>query len=252
LFFNPSNFLMDIYTNPHLYDALHKNYSADNKFIFSIAKKIGGPVLELAAGTGRLARGILDLGFEYTGIDINENFIEEAKKRYTKNAKFFCADMRSFRINKKYKFIFIGFNSFLHLYNNEDAVLCLKSVKKHMKNESLFLLSIFIPDPSFLHRSKNELHPATKIFEFNGDKCQFMEKNKYNPDTRVNSLRWYLKKNDKIQKEEYRFDLRMYYPHEMDIIINEAGLIIKKKYGDYDFSPLSNDSGLQIYLCEKV
>ena len=243
---------MDIYSNPYLYDALHKNYNADNKFIFSIAKEIGGPVLELAAGTGRLAGGILNLGFEYTGIDINKKFIEEAKKTHIQNAQFFCADMRSFRINKKYKFIFIGFNSFLHLYNNKDAILCLKSVKKHMSNESVFLLSVFIPDPSFLYRSKKELYPATKIFEFNGDKCQFMEKNQYNPDTRVNSLKWYLKKNDKIQEEEYCFDLRMYYPHEMDIIINEAGLIIKKKYGDYNFSPLTNDSSLQIYLCEKV
>jgi len=242
---------MDIYSNPDLYDALHKNYNADNKFIFSIAKKIGGPVLELAAGTGRLAGGILDLGFEYTGIDINKEFIKVAKKRHTRNADFFYADIRSFRIKKKYKFIFIGFNSFLHLYNKKDAILCLNSVKKHLKNKGVFLLSIFIPDPSFLYRSKNKLYPATSIFEFNGDMCQFMEKNKYNPDTRVNSLKWYLKKNDKIQEEEYCFDLRMYYPHEMDIIINEAGLIIKKKYGDYNFSSLNGDSSLQIYLCKK-
>ena len=242
---------MDIYSDPNLYDALHKDYNADNDFIFSIAKKIGGPVLELAAGTGRLARGILDLGFEYTGIDINKKFIKVAQKTHTQNAEFFCADMRNFRIKRKYKFIFIGFNSFLHLYSKKDAILCLQSVKKHMDNKGVFLLSIFIPDPSFLYRSKNRLYPASSIFEFNGDKCQFMEKNKYNPVTQVNSLKWYLKKNDEIQDKEYCFDLRMYYPHEIDIIINEAGLIIKKKYGDYNFSSLNDDSSLQIYLCKK-
>ena len=46
---------MDIYSNAALYNALHKNYNADNSFIVSIAKNTGGPVLELAAGTGRLA-----------------------------------------------------------------------------------------------------------------------------------------------------------------------------------------------------
>ena len=71
--------------------------------------------------------------------------------------------------------------------------MCLQSVKKHMDNKGVFLLSIFIPDPSFLYRSKNRLYPASSIFEFNGDKCQFMEKNKYNPVTQVNSLKWYLK-----------------------------------------------------------
>ena len=242
---------MDIYSNAALYNALHKNYNADNNFIVSIAKNTGGPVLELAAGTGRLAGGILDLGFEYTGIDINKNFIEVAKKTHTKNANFICSDMRSFKTNKKYKFIFIGFNSFLHLYKNKDAILCLRSVKKHMMYDSVFLLSIFMPNPSFLYRSKNKLYPATNIFDFNGEKCQFMEKNKYNPNTRVNHLKWYLKKNNKIQKEEYNFDLRMYYPHEMDIIFDKAGLIIKEKYGDYNFSPLTDDSSLQIYVCKK-
>ena len=243
---------MDIYSKPDLYDALHKNYNADNRFIFSIAKKIGAPVLELAAGTGRLASGILDLGFKYTGIDISRDFIKVAKQTYPHNAEFFCADMRSFNLKKKFKFIFIGFNSFLHLYNKKEAISCLKSVKKHMGNGGVFLISIFIPDPSFLYRTKNKLYPATDVFDFNGDKCQFMEKNKYNSETQVNSLKWYLKRNDKIEKEEYCFELRMFYPHEMDIIINKAGLMIKKKYGDYNFSPLNSDSSLQIYLCERT
>ena len=83
---------MDIYSNMTLYNALHKNYNADNNFIVSIAKNTGGPVLELFTGTGRLAGGILDLGFEYTGIDINKNFIEVAKKTHTQNANFICSD----------------------------------------------------------------------------------------------------------------------------------------------------------------
>ena len=57
----------DIYTNPELYDAIHSDVSSDKKIISHYAKKCKGPVLELAAGTGRLAKYIIDLGLPYTG-----------------------------------------------------------------------------------------------------------------------------------------------------------------------------------------
>ena len=243
---------MDIYSKPDLYDAIHKNYKADNNFISKIAKRTGGPVLELAAGTGRLAKGILDLGLNYTGIDISKEFLKVAKKKYNKKAKFFNSDMRKFKFKKKYKFIFIGFNSFLHLRNKKEALLCLNSVKAHLLSDGIFLASLYIPDPSFLYREENKLFPASEIFQFNGDECQIMETNKYNTKTQMNSLIWYIKKNGEIEKEQYRFDLRMFYPHEMDIIFNEAGLKIEKKYGDYKFSSINTSSNMQIYLCKKA
>jgi len=36
--------MADIYTNPELYDAIHKNISSDNKLITQYAKICDGPV----------------------------------------------------------------------------------------------------------------------------------------------------------------------------------------------------------------
>ena len=44
--------------------------------------------------------------------------------------------------------------------------------------------------------------------------------------------------------------MRMFYPHEIDIILSESGFIIKDKMGDYDGSPIDEESGMQIYVCE--
>ena len=72
---------MNIYSNPQLYDAIHHNYKWDIKLVQSIAKDINGSVLELASGTGRLAQEITELGFDYTGIDLSESFLNCAKKK---------------------------------------------------------------------------------------------------------------------------------------------------------------------------
>ena len=46
--------------------------------------------------------------------------------------------------------------------------------------------------------------------------------------------------------------MKMYYPHEMDILLGNSGLVIKKKMGAYDGSPMHEESGMQIYVCGRV
>jgi len=45
--------------------------------------------------------------------------------------------------------------------------------------------------------------------------------------------------------------MRMFYPHEMDILFQEEGFIIEDKFGNYDLSPLGQECDMQIYLCRK-
>ena len=242
---------MNIYNRPDLYDAIHKDYTWDNKLIKRIASNVGGPVLELASGTGRLTKVILDLGFDYTGIDSSEIFIKVSKKKFSKKAKFFLGDMQNFNLYKKFQFIFIGFNSFLHNLTDESAKECLKCVFKHLKKNGTFLISAFIPDPSFLFGLNNSFKPASSKFEFEGSQCQIMEKNKYNNLTQVNNITWRIKKNNKITSQEYNFKMRMFYPHIMDILLSDAGFKIDSKIGNYDGSPMDDESNMQIYICRK-
>ena len=141
--------MVDIYKNPELYDAIHQNYSYDKDIITALAKKAGGPVLELAAGTGRLAKCILDLGLDYTGIDSSDSFLHRAIHKYGDQATFLHHDMRQFHLEQYFNFIFIGFNSFLHNLTNEDASQCLQSVRNHLTDNGtfwspfLFLIHLF-------------------------------------------------------------------------------------------------------------
>ena len=85
--------------------------------------------------------------------------------------------------------------------------------------------------PSFLHRDTNQYFPATGLFEYNGSKCRIMETNKF---------------------YKYYFRMKMFYPHEMDILLDNSGLVIKNKMGDYEGSPMNEKSGMQIYVCGRV
>ena len=242
---------MNIYKRPDLYDAIHKDYIWDNKLVKYFANKAGGPVLELASGTGRLAKIILELGLAYTGLDTSKEYIKISKKRYGARGTFHVQNMQNFHLETQFNFIFIGFNSFLHNLTDEDAINCLKCVSDHLTDNGFFLLSAYIPDPSFLFRNPNQLFSATDYFTFENHQCRIMETNSYNQETEINRLTWFLEKDGKLQPEKYSFKMRMFYPHTMDLLFENSGLMIKDKLGDYDGSCMNQDSDMQIYICKK-
>jgi len=240
--------MIDIYNDPELYDALHKDIDNDKEIISHYARQCNGPVLELASGTGRLAKYIIDLGLPYTGIDNSEPFLDKANNNFANKGSFLLHDMRDFNLKQSYDFIFIGFNSFLHNLTDEDAKNCLHSVKSHLSKNGLFLLSIFLPDPIFLYREEY-LFEAKTYFDYKGKKCRVMEKNVFDEENQINSLTWYLESDGVLSDKPYFFQQRMYYPHMMDILFEQSGLKVLEKFGDWDRSVLGENSPLQIYIC---
>ena len=241
--------MKDVYLNPELYDALHNDIGTDENVIKYYAKKCNGSVLEIACGTGRLSKYIIDLGLPYTGIDNSKPFLNVSLEKFGKNGTFLYNDMQDFKLAEKFDFIFIGFNSFLHNLTDKDALNCLRSVRDHLNSNGLFLLSIFLPDPEFLYRDEY-LHEARTFFNYKGKQCRVMEKNSYDDETQINSLTWQLEIDGKLSDETYSFKQRMFYPHKMHLLFQESGFSVQEKFGDWDMNPMDEESPLQIYICK--
>ena len=242
--------MVDIYTNPDLYDSIHHSYEWDKALIKAIAKDINGPVLELASGTGRLTQTILELGLEYKGLELSESFLERAKMKFGGKADFILGDMRDFDLEMEFDLIFIGFNSFLHNLTIDDAKNCLTCIKKHLTKNGKFLVSIFVPDPIFLYREEGKLFPATDFFQYQESNCRIMEKNQYDSISQINQLTWVIERDGELDLAEYNYRMRMYYPHEMDILLSDNGFTIMEKFGNYQRDPMDGDSDMQIYVSE--
>ena len=241
--------MKDVYLNPELYDALHNDTGTDENVIKYYAKKCNGSVLEIACGTGRLSKYIIDLGLPYTGIDNSKPFLNVSLQKFGKKGTFLYNDMKDFKLAEKFDFIFIGFNSFLHNLTDKDALNCLRSVRDHLNGNGLFLLSIFLPDPEFLYRDEY-LHEARTIFNYKGRQCRVLEKNSYDNETQINSLTWQLEIDGKLSDETYSFKQRMFYPHKMHLLFQESGFSVQEKFGDWDMNPMDEESPLQIYICK--
>ena len=251
--FDISEYQNTIYHDPQRYDDQYWWKKNDIEFWRTIYNKISGnKVLELGSGTGRLAVPLLKEGADYTGIEISKEFCDYAKKKIADRnltANIINQDFRSFDFNQTYDMIFIGFNTFLHLLKNADAVECLNSIKKHMHPNTLFYIDIFVPNPLFLYRSKKRIKNLEYIDSTTNQTTYIDEICDYNGTTEINKITWiYYSENHKELK--YNFTMRMYFPNTMNRLIIDTGLKINHLWGNHEFFDFDESSEIQIYECK--
>lgn len=240
-----------IYRNGRIYNAQHKNFKVDIPFYIGQCTKHGGPVLELACGTGRVTIPIAKEGIDITGIDISPGMLTVAKENAEEMAikiVFIRADIRKFNLRKKFSVIIFPFNAIAHLYDIKDITACLNCVKKHLKPNGKFIFDFFNPRLDILLRDRSKRYPTSKFTDpDSGKKIIITENNEYDRKTQINHIKWYY--NIGGRKFVEALNMRVYFPRELDSILLYNGFKINHKYGDFDCSKFSSASPKQIYVC---
>ena len=245
---------LSFYQDAARYNAEHWWKTDDLAFWGQLAGEYGPLVLELAAGTGRLAPSVLKSGATYSGLEISEPFLQHAREKlasYGSKARLVRGDLRDFHLDETFDLIFIGFNAFLHLLTDDDALAALACIRKHCHEATRFVIDIFVPDPLFLYRPGGQRVPAKFYHDpQTGDAVRVEETNLYDPDTELNHLCWYHSTDEKKDFLVINFTLRMYFPDTMDRLLHDAGFRVVDKWGGYNRAPLSEESELQIYVAQ--
>ena len=239
---------------PHLYDDQFWWKTDDIEFWKTkLLYNTKTSILELAAGTGRIGFPLVRESANYTGLELSQTYVDYANEKISSlssESKFIQGDMRDFHLNKSYKYIFIGFNSFLHLLSECDAIRCLKSAKAHMDLGSILYLDLFVPSANFLYRSGNE---KMNILTFEDSVLKktvgIVETLEYDVDSEVMNVKWEYSSNKNIVYPAFNFQMKMYYPETMHKILDLCGFSIRNVWGSYDHQSFSEVSELQIYEC---
>jgi len=234
--------------DPQTYDDQFWWKKNDIEFWKSTINSTDITVLELAAGTGRLGIPLIREGFQYIGLELSDEYVQYANLKFDSLQPIISGDMRTFNHNKKYDIIFIGFNSFLHLLSEIDAVKCLESIKKHMHNKTRVYIDILMPDLSFLYRSSSFM---LRVMEFYDSQTNCLstieEKISYDSSNEIVSINWQYKNDKKIYYKQFSFQMKIYYPDTINRLLLDNGFHIYNVWGAYNKTPFTEDSPLQIY-----
>jgi len=234
--------------DPQTYDDQFWWKKDDIEFWKSILIANDTTILELAAGTGRLGVPLVREGAQYTGLELSTEYVKYGNLKFPSPGPITSGDMRDFNFFKKYDFIFIGFNSFLHLLSEKDVVKCFNSIKKHMHSNTRLYIDIFMPDDSFLKRSPSSELTVMEFFDSqNHCTSVIKEKTIYDSLNEIASVSWQYMNDENICYRQFNFQMKIYYPDTINRLLIDNGFYVHDLWGSYNKSPFKKTSSLQIY-----
>ncbi len=135
-----------------LYDLDNRdNLSADIPFYIDYASKIGGEVLEMGCGTGRVALALARKGIRVTGFDLSQEMLDvfkvklEAEPTLRDKITIVHEDMAHFKFEKKFQCIIAPFRAFQALTEETDIASSLHCIRECLSESGLFIVNAFNP-----------------------------------------------------------------------------------------------------------
>lgn len=135
----------DIYSGdgPRLYDELVGRDRSEVREVLALARRTGGPVLDLAAGSGRLTVPLVRSGHDVVALDSSPDMLGRLRRTAPADARVevVVADMRSFEIERRFALVVLGATS-VSLLDPSGRAALFETVRRHLAPGGVFALSV--------------------------------------------------------------------------------------------------------------
>lgn len=203
--------------------------------------------------TGRLTLPIVRDGYDISAVDYSSSMLDQAKmkaKRAGLEINFIEADIRALNLQAEYDIIFMLFNSIHHLYNNEDLFKVFRVVKKHLKDEGLFLFDCFNPNIQYIVEGEKGETDIARYTTEDGRNVLIKQSIEYENSTQINRIKWHYFINEEFNSIQ-NLDMRMFLAKELDSYLEFRGFHVIHQYGDFEEDVFEDKSEKQIFVCKK-
>ena len=222
----------------------------DVGFYVDRARELGGPVLELGCGTGRVLIPTARAGVEIVGVDASAGMLAECRRRLQaeppdvqRRVSLHEADMRRYDLGRAFRLVTIPFRPFQHLLTVEDQLSCLASIRRHLAADGRLIFDVFNPSIPHLARAADgtETDPEPPFTLPDGRTVvryhRMLEHDLVN-QINTGELVYYVTHPDgRKERLVHRFGMRWLFRFEVEHLLARAGFTIEHLYCDFDRSP---------------
>jgi SAM-dependent methyltransferase len=244
------------------YDVEYGKFFDDIPFYVNLAKETGGPALEIAIGTGRVAIPIAREGVSVVGVDSSPAMLERLRRKLEAEPGLAVTaiegDMRDFdaRDHGPFALAYCPARGFLHMLTVEDQLRALENVRSHLAEGGRFTGNIFFPSVSILARGEGPSPAWTIENEYvdpdSGRRVIVSMLNR--ADTRsqrihvINRVEQLSEAGEVVRTDVREIVLTYLWPRELEHLLARAGFELEALYGDYRGTPFADGGGELVWV----
>ncbi len=249
---------MDSYASiARFYDLENAEFTEDLPCWVDLARRQGGPILELGCGSGRVMLHLAREGFEVTGVDSSPAMITLARRRLALQKSIAPRitlledDFTRLRLGKTFPLIILPFNTFAHMVEPADAGAALETIAAHLASGGLAAFAL--PNPIPIYGDPPESLVLERIFRDEERNVTIQQFSSLRADraAQLGHITWIYDEIDgagTVTRTTVLMTLRYFFPNELSSLLERAGLRLLHLWGDYDCSPFAEDSPVLIVV----
>jgi len=219
-----------------IYDELSVRGDEEATVAFLEQLARGGPVLELAIGTGRIALPLAARGIVVDGIDLSPAMVAKLRAKPGGDAiSVTIGDFAEVPVPGTYGLIYVVFNTLFNLLTQDDQVRCFENVAAHLTDRGSFVVEA--GPPNWLYRLRNDQHVDAEAIEVAEVRLDVL---RHDPLTQtIEESHVFLSPGG---TRMWPVVQRYSWNSELDLMARIAGLELKERWAGWNREPFASAS----------
>ncbi|MFC7547192.1 class I SAM-dependent DNA methyltransferase [Plantactinospora sp. GCM10030261] len=215
----------------------------DPTVAFLAALAEGGPALEFAVGTGRVAVPLAARGVAVSGIELSQPMVDQLRRKAsTEELPVVVGDMATTRMPGRFSLVYVVWNSIGNLRTQEEQVQCFRNAARHLSPGGRFVIELgvpgirrFPPGQAAVPFAVTDQHVGFDIFDM---------------VTQQGTSHHYHRLDDGTARYG-RSNFRYIWPAECDLMARLAGLTLEQRVADWTGEPFTSESESHVSVWRK-
>jgi len=196
----------------------------------------GGPALELAIGTGRIALPLAARGVRVDGVDLSPEMVAQLRaKPGGADLRVVIGDIADTVIEGEYALVYLVYNTLFNLLTQDQQVRCFQSAAERLGDDGVFVVEGFTP--GYLHRLRDDQYVDAERIEAGRVK---LDVGRHDPVAQLLDESHIHLSGQGVRL--FPVVCRYAWPSELDLMARLAGLRLKQRWGGWQRQPFTADS----------
>jgi SAM-dependent methyltransferase len=204
----------------------------------------GGPVLEFAVGTGRVALPLSARGIPVAGIELSPHSVEQLRAKPGAAAvPVTIGDMTTTRVPGTFSLVYLVANTIMNVTSQDEQLAVVANAASHLEPAGIFVVEVIVPQ---LRRVPSG--GRARVFRLDHDHVGVETF-----DDVVGQIAWshhWMEVDGRLVRHSAPY--RYVWPSELDLMAKLAGFRLRERWAGWDRAPFISDSESQVAVFEKV